>query len=136
MSRTMMRLGPYKFSVDTAAFQEVTRSMSMRWASQQRIGTNDALQMTGIGPETMELRGVVFPQFNAGSGQLNTMRAIASIGTPLPLITGTGRVLGLWVIESVSETQSVFAIKGAAKRQEFSMQLTRYDGGLRALLPF
>lgn len=136
MSNTMLRLGAFKFSVSTAAYQQLTRAVAYRWARQERIGTNDALQFTGLGPETIDLGGVVFPQFAGGSGQINKMRLQASIGIPLPLITGTGRVLGLWVVEQISETQAVFAVKGAPKRQEFNMRLARYDGGLRALLPF
>ena len=103
MASVMMRLGLYKFSMGTAAYQELTRSTSYRWARQERINTNDALQMTGLGPETIQLRG---------------------------------RVHGLWVIEEVGETQSTFAARGAPRKQEFDIKLTRYDGGLRALLPF
>lgn len=136
MTNTMLRLGAYKFSVSTAAYQELTRSVAYRWARQERIGTNDALQFTGLGPESIELRGVVFPQFQGGLRQVDRMRLQASIGVPLPLITGTGRVLGLWCVEQITEAQAVFAVRGAPKRQEFNMRITRYDGGLRALLPF
>ncbi|MTH78761.1 phage tail protein [Paracoccus aestuariivivens] len=136
MARVMMRLGIYKFSLDTAAYQELQRSASYRWARQERIGSNDALQFTGIGPETVDLRGVVFPLFRGGLDQVNKMRLQASIGLPLPMIDGLGKVWGLWVVEQISERQSVFMERGAAKRIEFDMRLSRYDGGLRALLPF
>lgn len=136
MSRTMMRLGVYRFSIATAAYQELTRSTSYRWARQERIGVNDALQFTGLGPETIDLRGVVFGAFAGGTGQLDRMRLQASIGIPLPLITGTGRVLGLWCVERITEAQSVFVAQGAPLRQAFDLSLARYDGGLRALLPF
>lgn len=136
MARIMMRLGVYKFSLDTAAYQELERSGSYRWARQERIGTNDALQFTGLGPETVDLRGVVFPLFRGGLNQLSRMRLQASIGVPLPLIDGLGNVWGLWAVEQINERQSVFMSGGAPKRIEFDLRLTRYDGGLRALLPF
>ncbi|MFG6082336.1 phage tail protein [Paracoccus litorisediminis] len=136
MGSIMMRLGVYKFSLDTAAYQELSRTAEYRWARQERIGTNDALQFTGLGPETLELRGVVFPLFRGGLDQVKRMRAQASLGVPLPLIDGLGKVWGLWALEQISERQSIFMPRGAPKRIEFDLRLSRYDGGLRALLPF
>ena len=136
MGSIMMRLGVYKFSLDTAAYQELSRTAEYRWARQERIGTNDALQFTGLGPETLELRGVVFPLFRGGLDQVKKMRAQASLGVPLPLIDGLGKVWGLWALEQISERQSIFMPRGAPKRIEFDLRLSRYDGGLRALLPF
>ncbi len=132
----MMRLGTYKFSISTAAYQEFARTTQYRWARQERIGTNDALQFTGFGPETIDLRGVVFGAFAGGVRQPDALRLMASVGSPLPLISGTGRILGLWCVERIAETQSVFVAQGAPLRQAFDMSMTRYDGGLRALLPF
>lgn len=136
MPSVMMRLGLFKFSLDTAAYQELNRAVSYRWARQERIGTNDALQFTGLGPETVDLRGVVFPLFRGGLDQVGKMRLQASIGIPLPMIDGRGKVWGLWAIEQINERQSVFMELGAPKKIEFDLRLARYDGGLRALLPF
>lgn len=133
---TMMRLGPFRFSVATAAYQRLQRSTEYRWARQERIGTNDALQFTGLGPETIDLQGVVHPFHRGGLGQVDRMRSAAANGIPLPLIDGRGRVHGLWAIESVTEGQQVFQQRGVPKRQEFTVRITRYDGGLRSLLPF
>lgn len=136
MADVMLQLGAYQFSVNRAAYQELSRSAEYRWASQERVGAVDALQFTGYGAETIEVRGVIYPEYKGGLGQIDRMRAQASIGFPLPLISGQGRVLGLWVVEAVREGQRVFARGGAARRQDFDMRLRRYDGGLRALLPF
>ena len=136
MANVMMRLGVYKFSISTAAYQQLSRSTSYRWSRQERVGVNDALQFTGLGADTIELSGVVFPAFEGGLSQPDHLRLQASIGIPLPLISGLGRVLGLWCVEEIRETQSVFAKGGAPLRQEFELRLARYDGGLRALLPY
>lgn len=133
---TMMRLGPFKFSVDTAAYQRLQRSTEYRWSRQTRIGIDDALQFTGMGPETIDLQGVVYPFYKGGLGQVDRMRSAASSGIPLPLIDGRGRVYGLWAIESVTEQQQTFQQRGVPKRQEFTLRITRYAGGLRSLLPF
>ncbi|WP_367581142.1 phage tail protein [Sulfitobacter pontiacus] len=57
MAEVMMQLGFFQFSLDNAAYQRLSRSAEYRWARQARIGTNDALQFTGLGPETVEARG-------------------------------------------------------------------------------
>jgi len=136
MAGVMMALGAYRFSISTAAYQEMSRAAEYRWAAQERVGAGDALQFTGAGPETIEIAGVIFPHYRGGLGQLESMRLQASLGVPLPLISGTGRMLGLWAVESVREDQRIFARRGAPLRVEFSLRLRRYDGGLRALLPF
>jgi len=136
MADRMMQLGFFQFSIDTAAYQELTRSAEYRWAAQSRVGAVDALQFTGYGAEEIQLRGVILPEYRGGTGQIGKMRTQASLGFPLPLISGGGRVFGLWVILGVREGQRVFARGGAPRRQDFEIRLRRYDGGLRGLLPF
>jgi phage protein U len=94
------------------------------------------LRIRGYGPETIELEGVVYPHFRGGLKQVDRMRTQASIGIPLPLVSGAGRVLGLWVVEAISEGQKVFAKRGIPLRQDFTMRIARYDGGLRSILRF
>ena len=136
MSDPMMQLGAFQFSISTAAYQELTRGAEYRWASQERVGANDALQFTGLPSETLELRGVIYPHYKGGLDQLTKMRLQASLGLPLPLLSSGGRVMGAWVIEGVREGQRIFERGGAPLRQEFDLRLRRYDGGLRSLLPF
>ena len=136
MSDVMLQLGFYQFSVNNAAYQELSRWVEYRWAAQERIGAHDALQFTGFGSDTIDLSGVIYPHYKGGLGQLDRMRRQASIGVPLPLISGRGRVLGLWVVTGIREGQAVFDRGGAPRRQDFQITLRRYDGGLRALLPF
>ena len=136
MAEVMMQLGFFQFSIDDAAYQRLSRSTEYRWARQARIGTNDALQFTGLGPETIELEGVIYPHFRGGLDQIDRMRNQATIGIPLPLVSGIGRVLGVWVVEGITEGQEVFAAQGIPHRQDFTMRLARYDGGIRTLLRF
>jgi phage tail protein len=132
----MMQLGFYQFSISSAAYQELSRGSEYRWAAQERVGASDALQFTGLPAETLELRGVIYPHYKGGLDQITRMRAQASLGVPLPLVSRGGRVLGFWVVEAVREGQRIFERGGAPLRQEFDLKLRRYDGGLRSLLPF
>jgi phage protein U len=134
MAEVMMQLGNLQFSLDEAAYQRLSRSSEYRWARQPRIGTNDALQFTGYGPETISIDGVIHPAFRGGFGQLDKMRREGSFGIPRVLVSGTGKVLGLWCIEAVTEGQEVFAKQGQPRRQNFSMRIARYDGGIFSLI--
>ncbi|MFB9149514.1 phage tail protein [Roseovarius ramblicola] len=136
MADVMLQLGAFQFGVDSAAYQSLSRTATYKWAAQSRVGTADALQFTGLGRESIDLRGVIYPEYRGGDGQPGLMRLQALLGVPLPLVSGQGRVLGLWVVEGVREAQAVFRGDGAPRRQEFDLRLRRYDGGLRALLPF
>ncbi|WP_299084345.1 phage tail protein [uncultured Ruegeria sp.] len=136
MAEVMMQLGFFQFSIDSATYQRLSRSTEYRWARQARIGTSDALQFTGYGPETIEIEGVIYPHFRGGLKQVDRMRTQASLGLPLTLVSGIGKVLGLWVVEGISEGQEVFASQGVPHRQDFTMRMARYDSGLRSLLRF
>ena len=131
--QAMMYLGPFRFSIGTAAYARLDRETSFRWAGQTRLGTSDALQFVGD-DETVTLEGVIFTQTGPGSGQVEKMRTAGRLATPLPLISGQGRVFGFFVIERVSEAQTVFAKGGAPKRQEFVIGLRRYGGSLGSLI--
>ena len=43
------------------------------------------------------------------------------------VIEGSGRIYGLWVIESLSETKTVFFRDGTPRRIEFTLSLKRID---------
>lgn len=130
MADIMMRLGRFSFSVDTAAYQELTRASEYRWASQDRIGQIAALQPVGPGAETINLNGTIYPGHRGGTGQLDEMRSTAADMKPLILVDGRGFVHGRWVIERVEEGQSVFAHQGVPRKQTFRLQIRKYDDGV------
>lgn len=129
MAEVMLQWGGFQFSIATAAYQTLTRSSEYRWARVARIGTNDALQFTGYGPDTVELSGMIYPHFKGGLGQLDRMRQQAAFAFPRALVSGYGKFLGIYVAEQVTEGQTVFAPGGIPHRQDFTIRLARYDGG-------
>ncbi|ESZ63522.1 phage tail protein [Mesorhizobium sp. C120A] len=129
---TMMGLGPFRFSLSTAAYQSLERGDEYRWEEAARIGRAPAMQFIGAGTTTFSLSGTIYPGFRGGLGQLDSMRAIAAIGAPQMMVSGLGRIFGLYVIAGVNETQTIFFDNGAFRKQEFSIDLKSYgvDGGL------
>ncbi|MCP3941411.1 MAG: phage tail protein [Desulfobacteraceae bacterium] len=126
MTKIMMKLGQYKFSLSTAAYQELKRTSPHRWSEQNRVGRRPALQYTGPGKETVELSGDIYTTYKGGTGQLDAMRKEASTGQPMILVDGLGKIWGKWCIEEVQETQTIFLPGGIPKKQTFNLRLSHY----------
>jgi phage tail protein len=62
VNETMMALGSFRFSIETATYQELKRGQSYRWQSQVRLLRRPALQFVGAGSEMIELTGVIYPR--------------------------------------------------------------------------
>ncbi len=75
MPEMMMQLGTFQFSLDRAAYQELRRNVEYRWAQMQRINHRPSLQFVGVGLESIDLRGTIYPHFRGGLGQIDALRA-------------------------------------------------------------
>ena len=125
-SSYLIKLGGYTFSIDSAAYQTLSRTTEYRWRAQPRVGRLPAHQFIGPGEETLSLEGVIYPHFKGGLGQLDAMRAEAGKGEPLMLVDGTGRIWQQWVISGVEETHKILFEDGTPRQMEFRLQLSRY----------
>lgn len=126
----MLALGPFLFSIETAAYQQLSRSIEFVWAAQERIGRRPGRQFLGVGEEAIELTGYILPAWKGGTGQLVALRALGSLGQPLLLIDGRGNLWGKWCITSVSETGKEVTANGGVRLQEFSVSLVHYGDSL------
>ena len=125
-SGQMLSIGNFKFSINTAAYQILQRSISFKWQSQERFGRRPAFQFTGIGEETIDLNGVIYPHFNGDLKNISDIENMAIDGDPLDLIDGGGNAYGQWVIVSISETRSIFFSNGAPRKIEFRISIKKY----------
>lgn len=122
---------PYYFNLDTAAFEELTRSTEFRWASQERLTRRPAQQAIGMGSERITLKGAIYPGFKGGLKQLDTLRSIGAQLQPLGLTTGYGDVLGNWCLKNIEEEQSAFLQGGIPRKQGFTLEFVRYGDDLQ-----
>jgi len=122
---------PYYFNLDTAAFDELTRKTSVKWAAQERLRRPTAQQAVGLGDEKMTLKGAIFPGFKGGIGQLDTLRGIARAMEPVNLTTGYGQVLGNWCLESVNEEQGALLAGGIPRKQAFTLEFVSYGDDMQ-----
>lgn len=130
MNETMLALGDFRFSIDTAAYETLVRSRSWEWSEQPLVGGFSAMQLTGKSAPAISLTGVIYPEHKGGYEQVGLMTTEADKGTPLDLLAFTndeaGVSLGQWVITSVVDSQRVFRANGAPRAIEFSINLKRY----------
>jgi len=123
----MLALGMFVFSLSTLAYQELQRQTEWRHPSSSRVGAAPARQFIGRGDDSITLPGIIFPELAGTTLSLDALRLMANTGKAWPMIEGTGRIYGLWVIESLSETKTVFFRDGTARRIEFTLTLKRID---------
>lgn len=123
----MLSLGMFVFSLSTLAYQELQRQTNWRHASNSRVGAPPALQFVGRGDDTVTLPGIILPELAGSVLSLDALRLMANTGKAWPMVEGTGRIYGLWVIESLSETKTVFFRDGTPRRIEFTLTLKRTD---------
>ncbi|MDF2073179.1 phage tail protein [Pseudomonas mendocina] len=130
----MMALGMFTFGLPTIAYQELQRTTEWRHGSTSRIGTNPASQFLGRGEDTITLPGTLLPGLVGSPLSLDTLRMMADTGKAWPLVGGTGKIFGAWVITSISETQQIFFEDGTPRRYEFTINLKRIDDGRTDML--
>lgn len=125
----LIMLGPFRFSLATAAYDDFTRTSGWEWTDQPVIGSAPVLQYTGPKVETITLRGRIIPGFTGGVEQLARMRALAGLARPQFLVDGMGRVHGNWVIESITDTGTRHFKDGMPRMVTFDVGLKKYDDG-------
>lgn len=123
----MMALGLFVFALDTVPYQQLQRQTQWRHASNSRIGRRAGRQYVGPGDDTITLSGTLYPEITGGKVSLALLRTMADTGKAWPLIEGSGTVYGIYVIEEMGETGSLFFPDGAARKIDFTIKLTRID---------
>lgn len=134
----MLILGPVIFQLGTAAYQTFQRSTRFNWVELPRLNpgttpllkkisaTGPAAQFINLGDDTIHLEGVIYLQLTGSQLFISFMRLTASLGLPLPLIGCDGSILGLWIIERIDQTNSIFTARGIPRKVEFKLDLKRY----------
>lgn len=122
----MLKLGAYSFSIDSAAYERLTRVNTYRWQAQERLNRAPAYQYLGVGTTYLELTGTLYAQKPEDLQQLNLMRQQANQGKPLQLVDGVGHVYGGWCIQAIREENTVFTQEGAPLKTTFNLALVKY----------
>lgn len=130
----MMSYGMFVFSLDTAAYQELQRQTQWRHSESPRVGERPTRQYLGPGSDEIQVSGTLYPQLTGGQQHLDQLRAMADEGKAWPLVEGSGRMYGLYVITALSETGTRHFPDGAAQAIEFQLSLARVDDERQELI--
>lgn len=129
----MLALGMFVFMRQTLPHQTLQRDAEYRWPSNSRVGKRDSFQFLGPGEEKITLAGTLYPELTGGKLTMTAIRLMADQGRAWPLLDGTGTIYGMYVINNISETGSLFFADGTPRKIDFTLTLTRVDESLAAL---
>ncbi|WKL55998.1 phage tail protein [Asticcacaulis sp. ZE23SCel15] len=101
--------------------------MSWRHAQTDRFMARPALQYVGPGEETITLSGALFGGVIGNYGAIEQVRELADTGDAYTMVSGTGEVLGEWIILSLEEKRSNFFVDGMHRKADFTIELKRGD---------
>lgn len=127
----MMAFGMFIFSMHSLAYQTLSKQTSWRHASQSRVGARAARQYLGPGDETISLPGWIAPGQIGNRLSLSMLHDMANTGKAYTLVDGLGVFHGVYVIDSINETRSLFNPLGQARKIEFTVELSRIDEDLQ-----
>jgi phage protein U len=128
-----MILGIYPFMISTAAYEELSESVSFEWAETKRMGQYPAMHYVGQSARTRQLKGKLCPPFTGGHANIYRLHYLAEQATPLMLISGSGMVLGRWVIETIEDTGKLHTSFAAPRLTEWAVKIKKYDDGVSPL---
>lgn len=125
---SLIALGEFRFRTGGVAPDGASRSTDYRWSSEDRIGNHPALAYLGPGRDQIQLSAQLYPGSGMTAGQeaVEELRAAGAAGRPLRLVMGSGRALGLWVIQSVQEDAQRLATNGEARAIGVRLRLNYY----------
>ena len=129
----MLALGQFVFEQKNLPYQEMQQQLAWRHPAGNRIGQRPAHQFTGPEDEKITLTGILIPELTGGEAAISQIRDMGDEGLSWPLITGMGEILGMFVVESLNISRSVFFQDGMARRIEYTLNLLRVDDDENAM---
>lgn len=125
----MLALDLFVFQIGTLPYQELRQKFEWRFAESERFRVRPASQFLGVGAETVELTGVLYPGDGIGAySSIETLKGMAATGEAYDLVAGTGEMLGVFAIRGLDMTKTLFFEDGAARKSDFGLSLARVDG--------
>ena len=125
---TPLMLGGHAFQAVGFSFSDLSRETEADWAKIEVVGRESALHWTGPKGQDMTIKGAIFPRSLGGMASLDALRADASAGRVMTLVTGAGDVLGRYVLEKVSEEMTHLGPDATPGKVAHTLKLRRASG--------
>lgn len=123
----LLAIGMFIFEIGTLAHDELQRKTDWKHARSDRVGAMAATQYVGPGDQAVSLSGSVYAEITDGRVSLAELEEMAASGDAWPVVDGTGRVYGNFVITAIDERHAVLMADGCARRIDFGIDLLRVD---------
>lgn len=130
----MMVFGMFVFMLRTTPYQQLQHSQEWRHVKNERVNQSACWQYIGAGDDNITLSGVLYPEITGGNLSLSALETVGYAGRPWPLIEGTGRIYGMYVLTRLERGKSEFDRFGNPKKIEFTLSLSRVDADYREKL--
>lgn len=130
----MMILGMFPFALQTTPYQTSNQSNTWRHVKNDRVGKSPRYQYIGPDEEPITLSGTLYPEISGGDVSLTTLETMAYIGRAWPLIEGTGKIYGMYVIDGLTQNRTEFFQDGKARKIDFTLSLKKVSEDIREKL--
>ena len=121
------QLGEMQFELITY-FSGLKESSSYNYAQHERINRKPLLQFLGENLKTIDIKLNFHATFCTPSEELEKLKVVAELGTPLPFIKGNGEYLGIFVINGIESATEQTTKEGDVLSIQAELRLTEYDG--------
>lgn len=130
----MMILGMFPFALQTTPYQTSNQSNTWRHVKNDRVGKSPRYQYIGPDEEPITLSGTLYPEISGGDVSLTTLETMAYTGRAWPLIEGTGKIYGMYVIDGLIQNRTEFFQDGKARKIDFTLSLKKVSEDIREKL--
>lgn len=121
----VLSLGGFKFDWHMADGMSFESEFGI--SSNERILNTPAYFRANLGKTKVSLECKTLPFRKHGNSALDPLYLLANAGGSYPLVSGTGRYLGRYVILRIGDVRSIFTPSGGFLAQSFSLELERTD---------
>ena len=121
----LMMIGPVQFKVAPFNATEYARTHTASHVAKQIMGASPAMEFTGEGEESWQIRAILFPEKFGGEGTLSILSLMRKSGAPQYMLRGDGGLMGWVVIDSVNERSSYLDPSGVGRIIEVDIALRR-----------
>ena len=130
----MMILGMFPFALQTTPYQTSNQSNTWRHVKNDRVGNSPRYQYIGPDEEPITLSGTLYPEISGGDVSRTTLETMAYTGRAWPLIEGTGKIYGMYVIDGLTQNRTEFFQDGKARKIDFTLTLKKVSEDIREKL--
>jgi phage protein U len=121
------QLGDIQFELITY-FNGIRENSSYNYAQHERINKKPLLQFLGENLKTIELKLNFHASFCTPSKEVEKLKTVAELGTPMQFIKGNGEYLGVFVIDNIESETEQTTNEGDILSIQLELRLLEYDG--------